>query len=348
MGRLSSFDARALAQLLRRQDGLVHRSQAGEISMSDGALRHRIRPGGPWSSVLPGVYLCHNGPITGGQRRMAAFLYAGPQALAVTGPAALAWYGIEVANRDEVDVLMSAGCRRRSTGFARLHPTEVTPAVAVRDGALVYAPLARAIADTARWLDDLREIRAIVAAGVQRGKVQVWQLAAELDAGPVRRSALLRRALAEVAEGARSSAEADLMRLIRRYGLPEPMLNPRLFAGGEFLAMPDAWWPDAGVAAEVDSRQWHLAPADWEKTMARHARMSAHGIIVLHFPPSRIRRSGREVAGEIRATLASAGRRERLPILAQPAAVVPGPDRGPGREGGERSRGRRADGGAAA
>jgi hypothetical protein len=31
-----------------------------------------------------------------------------------------------------------------------------------------------------------------------------------------------------------------------------------------------------------------LRPADWEHTMHRHAQMSRHGIIVLHFSPRQI------------------------------------------------------------
>ena len=30
-----------------------------------------------------------------------------------------------------------------------------------------------------------------------------------------------------------------------------PLFNPSLYLGDTFLAKPDAWWPDAGVAAEV-------------------------------------------------------------------------------------------------
>ncbi|MGH3400713.1 MAG: hypothetical protein ACRDPO_39135, partial [Streptosporangiaceae bacterium] len=78
------------------------------------------------------------------------------------------------------------------------------------------------------------------------------------------------------------------------------------------------WWPDAGVAVEVDSRQWHLSPAAWEQTMARHSRMSSHGIIVLHYSPRQIRSAGEQVAAEIRAALA-AGRSRSLP----PVTVVP-------------------------
>jgi hypothetical protein len=128
---------------------------------------------------------------------------------------------------------------------------------------------------------------------------------AGLAVGPVRGSARLRQALAEVADGVRSAAEGDLRMLIRKARLPVPVFNPWLLAGTEFLASPDAWWPEYGVAAEVDSRAWHLSPADWEKTMARHARMTAPGTLVLHFPPRRLRTAERAVASEIRSALAS-------------------------------------------
>ena len=29
------------------------------------------------------------------------------------------------------------------------------------------------------------------------------------------------------------------------------------------LGVKDAWWPRAGVVAEVDSRAWHLSPEHW-------------------------------------------------------------------------------------
>jgi very-short-patch-repair endonuclease len=81
------------------------------------------------------------------------------------------------------------------------------------------------------------------------------------------------------------------------------MFNPRLFVGDEFLAVADAWWPDAGVAAEVDSREWHLSPDDWAATLARHARMGRHGIVVLHFTPGQIRTKPEQVVTDIRSAL---------------------------------------------
>jgi hypothetical protein len=93
------------------------------------------------------------------------------------------------------------------------------------DGAVRYAPPARAIADTVRQLTDMPGVRAVAAAGVQQGKVRLWQLMEELDRGPSRGSARLRAALAEVADGVRSTAEGDLVRLVKRHRLPA--LPPR-------------------------------------------------------------------------------------------------------------------------
>ena len=116
-----------------------------------------------------------------------------------------------------------------------------------------YALLGRAVADAVRGLDDLRDVRAVVADAVQRGRCPVRDLAAELVAGPDIGSALFREALADVADGIRSAAEGDLKDLLARSGLPMPLFNAKVFAGEEFIAMPDGWWPKFGLALEVDS-----------------------------------------------------------------------------------------------
>src|ERR1700722_5565629 len=304
MGHLAQFDNAALDRLLTRQHNVIKRSQALACGLTENALRHRIRPGGPWQTLLPGIYLTTQGVPTGKQRVAAAFFYPG-SAIAVTGPAALTYYSVPAGCGSDIDILVPLGCRRMNSGFARLHRTSVVPERLYSDGAVRVVLPARAVADTARQLTHLRDVRAVVAGGVQRGKVTVAELAEELRAGPVRSSAGFRAALAEVAAGVRSSAEGDLHTLIRRERLPAPMFNARLFAGDELLAVADAWWQEACLAAEVDSRQWHLSPEDWEKTLARHTRMTAHGILVLHYPPRRIRAAGPEIAAEIRAALES-------------------------------------------
>jgi len=306
MGRKALFDRNAVAVLLTKQNGVITRRQAQDCGLSKDALQHRIRPGGPWQILLPGVYLTTTGSTTQMQRLVAATLYAGP-GCAVTGPAALALHRLRAPETRMVDVLIPHERRRRSLGFVRVYRTAAMPAAVLWEGEVGFVPAARAVADTARGLRDLAEVRAVVADGVQRGRVLVAQLADELACGPTRGSVGLRRVLAEVGDGVRSAAEGDLHALIKRAGLPEPMYNPRLYAGDVFIAKPDAWWAEAGVAAEIESRQWHLSPRDWERTLARDAQMSARGIIVLHFPPRRLRAEPAAVAAEIRSAL-EAGR----------------------------------------
>jgi hypothetical protein len=191
-------------------------------------------------------------------------------------------------------------------------------------GGIRWASAARAVADATRGELDLRDVRAVVADAVQQRKCTVEQLAAELNVGPRQRSAALRATLEEVADGVASITEADLRKLIKSGGLPEPMYNPRLYVGAEFIGQPDVWWRDAGVAGEVDSREWHLSPAQWERTMARHATMSAAGIIVIHVTPRRIRLDGARVLAEFRSAIDAGRRRPPLVIRAVPSGVVAG------------------------
>src|SRR5579859_2512547 len=317
MPRKTQYDERGFSALVRKQHGVMSREQAISCGIGRAALNYRGRPGGPWPALLPGVHLTHTGTATDDQRDMAALLYAGPRGV-LTGPAALRWHGI-TSPGNGVDVLVPEEIQRVDAGFVRLHRTKRLPRGFCVEGEIRYALAPRAVADAARWLTDIGEVRAVVAAAVQRGLCPVGRLMEELREGPKQGSALFRRALAEVADGVRSAAEARLHTLIKRAGLPMPMFNPRLFVGRDFLAVPDCWWPDAGVVAEVDSREWHLSPRGWENTLARQARMSAAGIIVLHFPPRQINTRPVEVAGLIRKALAAARGRPLPKVRTLPA-----------------------------
>jgi hypothetical protein len=320
MTRSTRLDRAALADVLAYQYSVITRRQALDRGLTPSALRQRLRPGGPWQRLLPGVFLAVTGTPSANQRDVAALLYAGPACM-LTGPAVLRRWGVPAPGRVFTDVLIPAAKRRQSTGFARIHPTERMPSEPHTVGPVRLAPLDRAVADTARWLTQLSEVRALVATVVQRNLCTPAELAAELNAGPVQGSALLRTAVGDVFGGIRSNPEADLADLIRRAKIPTPVFNPKLYLGDEFIASPDPWWEASGVAAEVDSREYHLSPADHERTLARHARMSAHGITVLHFTPRQIRTEPERVIATIRSALA-ANSRPRVPIRTVPAGRV--------------------------
>jgi len=317
---------RTVRAIFRQQGDLITRSQALAAGISNAALRHKLRDGGRWKVVLPGIYLAHTGTLTAAQREVAAVLYGGPDCM-ITGPAALSRQGVRIPFSEIVDLLIPHDTRRQSIGFIRMHRTRRMPDPPVLIGGLRWAPPARAIADAARILTEPRTVLAVVADAVQRRTCTVPQLADELRAGSGRGSAaMLRGALEQVADGIRSAAEADLRKLVELSGLPAPMYNARLFVGSQFLAMPDAWWPDAGVAAQVDSREYHLSPQVWDNDLARHAAMSAHGIIVVHLTPRRIRYESAAVAAQLRSTYEKGCERPPLAIRAVPhdALALPG------------------------
>jgi hypothetical protein len=315
-----ALDARieGLAELLDRQLSVVSREQLLAAGLSNRSMQYRIRAGGPWQALLPGVYLGVTGAPSMQQKEMAALLYAGPRSL-VTGPVALMHYAVRsTPDLDMIDVLVPVRRQRGNAGFVRLHRTARMPARSAASGPVRLTLAARAVADTAWQLTSLSDVRAVVAGAVQLGRCTIGQLASELEDGPIRGSALFRMALSEVAEGVRSVAESDLRDLIKAAQLPPPLYNPDLYVGDRFLVRPDAWWEDAGVAAEVDSRQWHLGPADHERTTVRHDLMAEAGIIALHFLPSQIRREPAMVAQRIRGALANGRKRPRLPIRTVP------------------------------
>ncbi len=312
-----TLDDRASRKLLERQHGVISRSQALAMGISASGVRHRLQAGGRWQLLLPGVYLTVTGQPTRRQREMAALLHAG-KISAITGPSALLSWGMTGIQAWRVDVLVPEGCRRVSRQFVRVHRTRRMPAQVAYEDAIGYVLPARAVADTVRGLTDLGEVRAVVAGAVQQRICMMELLAAELPAGPVTGTAAFRAVLAEVAAGVRSGPEADLRRLIMTAGLPMPLFNCSLRLHGTFLATPDAYWPQHGVVVEVDSWQWHSGPDAWAQTLARHNRLEAAGLRVLHFSPRQIRTEARDVVSQIAAALAHG--QPPGGIVVQPAA----------------------------
>ena len=309
----------ALDRVLREQEQIITRTQATECGLSRPEIRHRIRPGGPWQTLFPGVYLAVTGTPTQRQLEIAALRRAGPGSV-LTGIAALRHQGVRVPGSPLCTVLVPAEHHRQSRGYVRIWPTTRMPEFVFTDGAIRFTEAARAVADAARELRSFREVRAVAADAVQRRRCRIDQLADELRHAPVRQSAWLRRTLAEVADGVRSAAEGDLRSLIRAAGLPPPMFNARLYIGPDFLAMPDAWWPDAGVAAEVESREWHLSPESWQRTMSRSRRMGAKGILLVQASPHQIKTEAEKIVADIWDALETGRARPPLAIRTLPAA----------------------------
>lgn len=289
--------------LFAGQHGLATRGQLLAAGLDDESIRLQLRRG-RWQRILPGLYANTTGTLTVEQRRVAATLFTCPLAQ-ITGIGALSWHGFRHLPRDPlVHVLVPHRVRRSSRGFVRVHRThrlDQDPRAA--DGYAVCS-VPRAVADACRGLATIREVRAIVAEAVQRDLASVVALEHELSRAGSSRTALFRQAVREVGSGARSAPEVEFHQLFPPDGrLPTIIWNPKLEAeDGTTLPSPDGWIPDVGVALEVDSREYHLGPEGWQRTMRRHNLLASYGALVLHFTPSEVRGRKRSVRGVVERT----------------------------------------------
>jgi hypothetical protein len=285
-----------LDALLNRQRGLATRQQLLAAGMDDEAIRREVH-GSRWQRVLPGLIASFTGPLTAEHRMIAAVLYA-PDGAQITGVAALRWHGFRHLPQDNtIHLLIPHKSRRTSRDFVQFQRTNRLDRNSRREGGYSICSVARAVADATRLLNHLRPVRAIVAEAVQRRLTTVEALRRELDLAGSHRTRLLRVAVNEIDGGVRSAPEAELVEELDRSAvLPCVLRNPRLAdLGGSSLPSPDGWIIESGIAIEVDSREYHLGPEDWQRTMRRHNMLTTAGALVLHFTPSEIRRGRHRV-----------------------------------------------------
>jgi hypothetical protein len=198
-----------------------------------------------------------------------------------------------------------------SSGFALVERTIRLPDPLVRLG-IPVAPVFRAVLDATRRMRDFDAIQTMLAEVVQRNRCTPEQLLDELRDGSQRGSALPRRAMAALSEGAESVAEGDAWRLWKRAGLPACERNVHIYdEKGVYVAKPDAWCDDVAFAWEIDSREIHAEWDDFADTLARNARYVTAGVLVLQTLPSRLRTEPGKVLAELRAACETAARRPR-------------------------------------
>lgn len=309
MPRRACYDRFAVDALIRYRDGVVRTAELRSLGMPAASITYRYRAGGPWQRLLPGIVLTQSGVPTEAQRLHAAFAFCGGGAT-LTGLSALRLYGARQLPADPaLHVLVPHRRHRTSSGFVIVERTIRLPEHRnVRGVACV--PIARAAIDASRRLTDLAQGRALLAEVVQRHMCSPRDLAVELQEGQIRGTALPRRVLREVSGGVRSVAEAEAKRLLTAHHLPTALWNCNIYdEHGHWLGCPDAVWLELGVVLEIDSLEWHLSPADYRKTLARHRRMTAAGLLVVHVTPATIRDQASEFLDELRRTLATAASR---------------------------------------
>ncbi|MFF8268824.1 hypothetical protein ACF059_15690 [Streptomyces sp. NPDC016562] len=315
-----------ITHIARRQQNLATYHQLREAGIPSGTIGGRSRRGGPWQRLLPRVYLLQTGPPDHRQRALSAVLYAAQPSVdplrgataALTGGAALALLGVRDAPPEPLDVLVRAPRSVRAVGAVRPCSTARWPATLSICGVPSTRPV-RAAADFAARTDDPDLVRSVLANVVQGGWCHPHDLHAELRAGRIVTRPAVRAAAAELTAGVRSIAEGRARDALALTDLPAPLWNARLHApDGAFLASPDAYWPDEGVALEVDSAEYHYTRDSWQATLHRRLRLESHGVLVASTTPAILRDRPADVIGALRALLAlGAGRSSPPGVIAR-------------------------------
>jgi hypothetical protein len=275
----------SLVTLLDERRGLLTTAELRSAGVTRSTLRWQL--GRTCTMPLPGVVAVFTGALDAGQRLVAAQLWAGPRAQ-LSSLTAARWHGFDVPDDGVVRLLVDVGSTSRREGFAVRRRTKRLDPHAWTRGPVTVCSRSRALVDAARELRAPDAIRHLLVSSAQRGLVRERDLRHELEAGPVRGSVAVRRALDDIATGAWSVPEADVLReLARSTVLPRVWPNPVLVAGdGTRLPSPDFWLDDVGLAGQVHSRAYHLRDEQWEGTVEGDTLLGVYGIPVLAVTPS--------------------------------------------------------------
>ncbi|MFJ5835949.1 hypothetical protein ACIQGO_04045 [Streptomyces shenzhenensis] len=309
-------------------------AQLRKHGISTAELNEQCRPGGPWRQLLPGVVLLYSGLPTSEERLHAALLYAArvsgsgvpPQPSAeephgpvyteamITGLAALTLHGFTstppLPSLERFDVLVPRARRLRSTDAVRIVRTPIMPVPQQVTG-LPVAPVARAVADAVADISEAGAVRLLLSEAVRAGHCEPTAVVRELSrARLLGRPHVVDAVDSLLAEG-RALAEDHLYRMVREYGLPDPVWNVDLrLPGGPHLGDLDAYWPEEAVAVELDTRAARQdEDALWSEYARKREYLERLGITVVHISPRKLRESLEQQAAVVRTALMAAGDR---------------------------------------
>lgn len=298
------------------EDAVASRRHLLGLGFSSNTLARKCRPGGGWTRLFLGVYLLTGGMPSRQQLVRGALLRAGPLTF-ITGIEAARRYGVRRLPADQrIHVLVPHGRRVTSQGPMLVERTNRPWNGTLIDG-LPVVTLARSLIDAARKEGRIDVIRAFIADAVQRQLCSLESLADELKYQRLGGTSLPRRVLEEVGDGVRSAAEAWSRSLVHRSSLPRPQWNVLIrSASGVQLAVVDGWWNEVGLAWQIDSLEFHLAPEDYARTMAQHSALLANGVMTVHTVPSRLKKDPGGVIDELRGAYRAAAERPKPRVSA--------------------------------
>jgi very-short-patch-repair endonuclease len=266
-------------RLVRRQHGVVARTQLLELGMPPVAIRRRLESG-RLHRLHRGVYAVGRPEVGTFGHLMAAVLACGPDAQLSHRSGAALWR-ISRQEAGLVDVSVPSGTVRNRRGV-RLHRRTLPTRRFVR-GIPVGDPLSILI-DLATCLGD-EGLEDAVNAADHLNLIATPALRTALDAVPTRPGiGRLRRLLdAQTFSRSQTALERRFLPIARAAGLPAPGSQVRL---GRYRV--DFLWPELGLVVEADSLRYHRTAAEQTTDLERDQSHTRAGLRTLRFTHSQV------------------------------------------------------------
>ncbi|MDH6121519.1 hypothetical protein ABH930_005516 [Kitasatospora sp. GAS204A] len=174
------------------------------------------------------------------------------------------------------------------------------------DGAELEPAAERALIGPRTLRSLLREAVAVAPGG--HPACTTAELIAELREAKLLELPRIRAALDELLAAERESAIGGVIELAAAELLPAPLVGPELrMRGGTFVAVPDLYWPQAGVAVEVDSELRCVSEGEQAWMRSGQHRMEYLGVRVVYLTGGRLAAEPAAVAEELRQAFLAGG-----------------------------------------
>jgi hypothetical protein len=294
---------RALAQLARRQHGVVALSQARQLGLSPSGVRSRVSTG-RLHRVHRGVYAVGHVPLSATARWMAAVLACGRGAVLSHRSAAALW-GLRPSSRSAIDVTAPGRAGRGLDGIEAHRAGSLRRAEIASVRGIPCTTVARTLLDLAEVVDRRALERAVNEAEVLR-LFDLGALEDVLIRAVGRRGApILRAVLAGYdAEYAltRNELERRFLALCDSAGVLRPSVNAWVALDGGSIEV-DFLWRNYKLIVETDGRQAHGTRRAFEHDRRRDQRLLCAGWRVVRFTWRQVTHEPRQVAHTLRVLL---------------------------------------------
>ena len=297
------FPGMGWRELAGAQDGLITRAQLRAHGIDNDAVRHRIATE-RWVARSATVIGTTTGGLTRAQRMRLGVLHAGAPAI-IGDLSAAELSGLRSWHREDITVLVPQGSDLGQP-LAGIRFVETRRSLAaMRDPAreLPTCRLEPAILHFAAYQHSPRTAEGVVAAAVQQGLTTPARLAAWIPRmRPLRWARMFRETLSEIADGAQSVAELDVLHLCHAFGLVTPRRQTMRRGTDGRARYTDCEWslPDGKtLILEVDGA-FHMEVAHWEADLARQRALAAPDRIQIRCTSRELRDSPDRIARDRR------------------------------------------------